>query len=841
MRYVVSKKVCWLMIFVLLFTFSGFPDLALAQTPSQSRSAELKQVADRLEKMFKALRQAEREIPRDTFDPKVIVAKVGKDPVKLFEWVRDNTYLVPYRGVLRGPKGVLMDRLGNSLDRALLLNDLLFEAGHKVTRLAHARLLKEKAGELLERARPIPKEGTMPTTQPSRQTIDGLVQKYARQYDLDAAQLRKVINNMTVEQDRLAKEAVRRTEEQTAAIAAAVEPFRESNVPDPMLVAAEALQGHWWVQFKTGSKWIDLDPSLPDMTPGHNLADAKETFQGDKLHNRLFDEVHKLQIRVVIERWEKGRLVELPVLTQVLWPFQLIGERVAIHHAPMKWPDDFNLLNEENPLARFKGTVLAQREWVPVLSVGPNRVAKLSFTDSGRINDPSLPGSVQNVLAGREFARGFQEGTEQLGTRIERMLRGEEPRRSAKETNERLKVNKPKGRAQLSAEWIEYEIRVPGEKPRKIRRQIFDLLGPAARAEGKGKNNVSPPNFTDAQRLDRGLALLGQTEILPVVGQLSPDFVEHLAAENLLSNKTALLGMFRNADTADFKALTDQATKLTRLPVQLYSLALARVEWSRPRGAVYLDHLNILSFHTRPRQNAQLELMLFRGFDIVANDVAVRSGSGIDPFLIRLAQGVQDTNTEALLAAADCRRAENIAACATPQNTAMLFAISRAQGNGWLTIQNIGDPTWQSIDLPRDVRSHIEQDLTNGYVVMIPNKTVDIDGQPYGWWRVQPRTGQTLGIDETGWGQGTTEYTLTLSQMVLRVSIPLLMLTALCVATVAVVEEGIPKKPVKTSVGCFFVAVTLLVGLFITPLEFTGIGLIGALSGAAGGGIGLSE
>ena len=42
--------------------------------------------------------------PRDTFDPQVIVDNVGKDPAKLFEWVRDNTYLVPYRGALRGYK-----------------------------------------------------------------------------------------------------------------------------------------------------------------------------------------------------------------------------------------------------------------------------------------------------------------------------------------------------------------------------------------------------------------------------------------------------------------------------------------------------------------------------------------------------------------------------------------------------------------------------------------------------------------------------------------------------------------------------------------------------------------
>src|SRR5271155_3062487 len=89
--------------------------------PKPKTSPTPDQVADKLEKLFPMLEKAEREIPRDTFDMQAVIDKVGEDPQKLFEWVRDNTYLVPYRGLLRGDKGVLMDRLGNSLDRAMLL------------------------------------------------------------------------------------------------------------------------------------------------------------------------------------------------------------------------------------------------------------------------------------------------------------------------------------------------------------------------------------------------------------------------------------------------------------------------------------------------------------------------------------------------------------------------------------------------------------------------------------------------------------------------------------------------------------------------------------------------
>src|SRR5438093_2347410 len=109
---------------------------------------DLKKMADEMERAFKALEAAEKEIPRDTFDPKAIVDKVGGDPVKLFEWVRDNTYWVPYQGCLRGYIGVLMDRLGSNLDRALLLAELLRVAGHEVG-LARAQLTDEQAPTLL--------------------------------------------------------------------------------------------------------------------------------------------------------------------------------------------------------------------------------------------------------------------------------------------------------------------------------------------------------------------------------------------------------------------------------------------------------------------------------------------------------------------------------------------------------------------------------------------------------------------------------------------------------------------------------------------------------------------
>src|SRR5579871_2716167 len=78
-----------------------------------------------IDSSFSAIADGERDAPRYSWDPEFVVSKLGRDPQILFRWVRRNTFWIPYHGSLRGPTGVLLDRHGNSLDRALLLATLL--------------------------------------------------------------------------------------------------------------------------------------------------------------------------------------------------------------------------------------------------------------------------------------------------------------------------------------------------------------------------------------------------------------------------------------------------------------------------------------------------------------------------------------------------------------------------------------------------------------------------------------------------------------------------------------------------------------------------------------------
>src|SRR5262249_10081232 len=201
-------------------------------------------------------------------------------------------------------------------------------------------------------------------------------------------------------------------------------------------------------------------------------------------------------------------------------------------------------------------------------------------------------------------------------------------------------------------------------------------------------------------------------------------------------------GLVRDLPSLKPEAILDRLNKLTPLPGQVYDLALARQALNRLAGDVYLDRPNVLSYHMTARPNAQGEILACQGFDIVANDVAVRPGAVVGPFEASVAQGLVDTNGEALL----------MTGCGGVENTGEIFSASNPKAD-WVTIHSTRDPAWGQVDLPKDVRARIEQDLAAGYMVIAPRKPISLNEQArVGWWRIDPQTGQTLGISSRGWG-----------------------------------------------------------------------------------------
>src|SRR4051794_23458588 len=131
----ISRLTVW---FLLMLMASGRSEVAA----DEAAAAKLENTLNRLDKAL-------RKVPRESISTDAILEKVGRDPSKLAEWVKNDTLWVPYAGVLRGPRGVLLDRVGSDLDRNLLLAQLICQSGFEV-RLARTELTESEARRRLQ-------------------------------------------------------------------------------------------------------------------------------------------------------------------------------------------------------------------------------------------------------------------------------------------------------------------------------------------------------------------------------------------------------------------------------------------------------------------------------------------------------------------------------------------------------------------------------------------------------------------------------------------------------------------------------------------------------------------
>lgn len=638
----------------------------------------------------RALQDAEKTRPRDRWDAEYVVAQTGRDSRALFTWVRDNTLWIPYRGILRGPTGVLMDRQGNSLDRALLLATLLKNAGHAV-RLAHAELSDSQALAMLTGTNSTPTSHFRSEAPPPSVSS---VRAAAARYNLDASAIEETMRTREGAVAAVASALDARVTDQTRRLVQAVDRRNQRNDWQTRFDRAlSARRDHWWVQIDSSGTWSDLDIDAPAGSAGSALTLAQETRQLKEMEKLPL--YHEIVVRVITEQLSNGTLTERKAMEHVLRPADAIGKSIVLQFLPSTVVGDSAPPSVQSAIALGSAE---QREWTVSLSVNDDVVANAILRANGRDPNAATPGGAFGGLGQAVGAAVSGSGA---------------------------------ANGDLSAAWIEYEIRVPGDSPRKIRRTVFDLIGPASRASA----NSSELTISDAQRTDRAMSLMMRTELLPIACRLSREFVSHLVAESLIRNKDLLRDAAQNFGKPPNEQLNSLVEKSAPLVSSLYSLALARFDWSGDDRYVYVDAPGLLTNHVYPaRRDSQT--VIRSATDVVANDIGVSLGVR-DAFPVRVAHGVFDTNAESSFQMA----------AAPIDDTGDAFALD----NPWVVLNDTS--LVSKLKMPDDVRQLIYDDLASGYTVVAPRSPVEMPGQSFaGWWRIDPNTGNTLGIGATGWG-----------------------------------------------------------------------------------------
>jgi hypothetical protein len=313
-------------------------------------------------------------VPR-TFDlahvkPVNFAAALGKDPVRIFEFVRDYVAYEAYAGNLRGARGTLLAMAGNAVDRSALLASLLQEAGQRV-RFVTGSLGERDARELIagmaaSRVGSIPLAGAQ--TPPN----------------LDAAMVaftEGVKQDVSLIKDRLKRAGV---------------PIRPAagSTGDALL---SQVRDHYWIQWEKDGRWIDLDPSFADAAPGKSYARVQQTLAA------LPDDLaHRITITIRLEEYAGATMSTREILRHSVKAADLSGVDLVLTHQPENWK------GPAGSIADALGAVFEDTGRIrPVLSLGE----QFWLGEAFRARIPQGTGGLSILLSGEGTRKPFTLAT----------------------------------------------------------------------------------------------------------------------------------------------------------------------------------------------------------------------------------------------------------------------------------------------------------------------------------------------------------------------------------------------------------------------------------------------
>lgn len=669
--------------------------------------------------LLDAVAAMDRELPAVLDDPAALAATLA-DADAAFAWVRDNTVLTPYRGRLKGARGVLIDRSGNSLDRSLLLAALVAPSGEGI-RLVRAALGAERSAEMLGEAEwrnpPLPPDPDPGALGDLEGLMAGMVPP-------------ERIACLRQQMERRGDSAFDRVEQLSLALAQAAALLAKGRAD--MRAAAErsrqesAAADHWWLQVQIDGAWTDLDPTLPE--PGQTRSAVFDPVDPAALPA---DAEQRVEVAVVVEALaESGHRVLRTALEGEFPTSELLGQQISLRFEGMSGPDRTAVVALGRDPDQLHHVLAAQRAWVPVLDIGQVSYRDQYFDSEGGLFDAAAH-SLETLLA-TAVRRGVERGAGAATTLLEQLGTGAEDRTG---TGEGV-------RYRLSGVWLRIAVLIPGEAPRREWRALYDEFDRPA-----GVSPASPPEMSPAgsgEPLRRAIALATDIRLLVAPARTTGAWYARQVARQLGAAGPALRVLSGEAHagegaagetSAPEAALVAASDALNRANLDLLAVDLQRRDLNFAAESLYQDRpflLLALRGSRLARDGAfGFGMSQIHMLDILENRQGVRLALAGDPFEARLAQGIADTVAEAMAVPEDLGAA----------NAALFHSADLRAGRTWSRIDAGGVPEGAS----GAALAHLDRDLSRGFAVVAPAGMPD---RPLAWWRIDPATGETLGIVE---------------------------------------------------------------------------------------------
>ena len=353
-----------------------------------------------------------------------LASSLGYDLTTIFRHVADEVWYEPYSGSLRGARGALESRAGNSVDKAALLAALLQSALFE-TRFVSGTLDDASASALLATTA-VTRDAAMAR---ARSVLTGEPEGSAGPAPSAPAGLPAGLQSIADRKDELVATAQAWASDHLAAgVSTIIRALADAGIP----VATPAItlpdlerRRHTWVQARQGADWVDLDPLLPGAEPGV-AATAPDGEPFDVIPDDLR---HQLRFTVTADVISGDTLAQMQVLDQMLATDTLDAASLLLFHEK---PGDLKDLGIAIGGALGGGDPRYQT----ILQVGSR-----SYVGDGWL---SLSGGDSGPFGGGD---GSRDGT-------------------------------------AVAEWLDVTVTGPEGTIRTTRRPIFDLVGAKARVMG---------------------------------------------------------------------------------------------------------------------------------------------------------------------------------------------------------------------------------------------------------------------------------------------------------------------------------------------------------------------
>lgn len=492
----------------------------------------------------------------------------------------------------------------------------------------------------------------------------------------------------------LAQEAGQLVDAVTLALQSAGVSLAASDARDKWLPVAKQ---YFWVQYRDGPSqgWQDIHPAFASNPPPDGV--KAEAFFQDSVPAEY---QHLLTISAWVGQWLAGKIENHQVMSPWTRPVaNLDAQTIRYRNSPSG-------LNQEN--AGDLSAVIANTRFLVPMFNDATAPGAMAFDLKGRVVDPMALGGNAGI---------FQTMGDMMATATGELMDRED--------------NQPA--MALDSMWLEFTFTAPGGEQTTYRRY---LVAPRADHGTDATGLLWPLLTSHSYQVNAG----GQP-------------LDYLAERYLVTAiddqawLTATIGKFREPGK---RMVQPDAS----IPVDFPVLAQYRFMDDNPfaeAGVVSYRAAPSLVGLLRGYRNADTA---FAAVDIVANHLEhLRvSENGLQQVpAAGLARGVWDTVLEGVP-----QKALRVDASASA-STVNVFEKAAGQDIPIKVLKAGVADSLAGFGLDANASAFVQADLDKGYLVVLPERLPEGVGMA-GWWRVDPVSGETLGMTGDGRGQDVVEY-----------------------------------------------------------------------------------